>query len=428
MSAGFKPGLIYEAVYTAKDPAIVGLGPTAVRDMISFLKYENSPFLPGDMQRYMKRSIGIGTSQSGRFLRTFLYQGFNADEKGRKVFDGVWAHVAGAGRGSFNHRFAQPSRDGQALANYNWPTDLFPFTDLDETDPESEKTGALLTTAQKQNVVPKIFYTNGSYEYWGRDAALIHTTPDGKDDAPLARDTRVYSFAGTQHGAGRFPPERSSTQYLPNPNDYRWIMRALLTAMNAWLRDDKEPPPSLFPRISRQELAVRAELKMPHVPGLEVPQPRIAYRLDFGPELAKSGVVSVEPPRIGKPYPVLLPQVDADGNEIAGIRLPCIQAPLGTYTGWNLRDAKTGAPHAMIAFIGSFLPFAPTEADRERMHDPRPSIASRYASKADYMARLRAAADSLAQNGYVLVSDVPRMVDQASVQWDYWMLTRSAAR
>ena len=165
---GFEPARIYEVVYTAKDPAVVGLGPAAIRDYVSYMKQQGE----------VERAIGFGVSQSGRFLRTFLYYGFNADEHGKRVFDGVWAHVAGAGRGSFDHRFAQPSRDGHPLLNLFYPSDVFPFTDVDET--EGGITDSILARARKDGVVPKIFYSNGAYEYWGRAASLIRLVPMGR--------------------------------------------------------------------------------------------------------------------------------------------------------------------------------------------------------------------------------------------------------
>lgn len=192
LDGGFDPGKIYEVIYKAKDPVLVGLGPTAVRDIASFLKYGGAKTALSDQQKTTKRALAFGVSQSGRFLRSFMYDGFNQDEKNRRVFDGVWAHVAGAGRGPFNARFGQPSRDGHPFLNVQYPVDLPPFTDLDGE----------LSKFTQANVVPKIFYSNGSYEYWGRSASLIHTTKDGKQDAPIAKDTRIYFFAGSQHGTG----------------------------------------------------------------------------------------------------------------------------------------------------------------------------------------------------------------------------------
>ncbi|MEO7653454.1 MAG: alpha/beta hydrolase domain-containing protein, partial [Bryobacteraceae bacterium] len=340
MDAGFEPGRIYELVYTARDPALAGLGLTAVRDLMSFLKYGtgNSVTPLGDQRRFIKRAFGFGTSQSGRFLRTFVYYGFNADENGRQVFDGVLAHVAGGGRGSFNQRFAQPSRDGHPFLNFFYPTDIFPHTDVTQTDAETGLTDGLLAKADQAKVTPKIFYTNSSYEYWGRSASLIHTTVDGRNDAPLPASTRIYMFAGGQHGPASFPPKRSATRNLTNPNPYTWSMRALLVAMQNWVKDGKEPPPSQYPMLAEGKLVAVPALQFPKIPGITVPQRlQKGYRADYGPEFRSRGIVTIEPPQIGKPFPTLVPQVDGDGNETAGVRMPDIQAPLATFTGWNLR-------------------------------------------------------------------------------------------
>ena len=213
LEGGFEPFKIYDVVYVAKDPALVGLGPAAVRDMISQMKYEATPEL-GLPAGAIEHAIAWGVSQSGRFLRTFLYHGFNADEQSRRAFDGVMAHVAGGGRGSFNHRFAQPSRDGHPFLNKLYPSDIFPFTDVVQHDPETDMRGGLLAGIQPGHM-PKVFYTNSSYEYWGRAASLIHTSLDGTADAPLLDNVRIYSFAGGQHGPGRFPAaahQRPATQ------------------------------------------------------------------------------------------------------------------------------------------------------------------------------------------------------------------------
>src|SRR5579859_1581161 len=340
MEAGFEPGRIYELVYTAKDPALVGLGPAAIRDLISFLKYGNGNNATSlaDERRFIKRAYGMGTSQSGRFLRTFLYYGFNADEKGRKTFDGILAHVAGAGRGSFDIRFGQPSRDGHPFMNLFYPTDIFPFTDVEETDPDTGITDGILVKSEQEHVTPKIFYTDSAYEYWGRSASLIHTSPDGKKDAPLPAGTRIYFFAGGQHGPAAFPPQRTVTTNLPNPNPYTWSMRALLVAMDQWVANNVEPPPSQYPRIANNQLVDLSALRFPNIHGVVVPtRPQRAYHVDYGPDFRTRGIIGIEPPQVGKPFPTLVPQVDADGNETSGIRMPDIQAPLGTYTGWNMR-------------------------------------------------------------------------------------------
>lgn len=404
--AGFEPGKIYEVVYTGKDPAVIGLGPAAIRDYIAYMKQKGEA----------KRAIGFGTSQSGRFLRKFLYDGFNADEHGKIVFDGLWAHVAGAGRGSFNDRFGQPSRDGHTWMNFFYPTDLFPFTDEPETD--GGITDSMLARARKDGVVPKIFYTNGSYEYWGRNAGMIHISPDGKKDIPPPPTTRIYYLAGTQHGPNA-QPNRNNTENRANPQDYRFAMRALLASMNSWITDGTAPPQSLIPRINKDQLVTPAALNFPKVPGMKVPaEPSYAWRLDFGPEFRSKGIETIEPPNVGKPFPTLVPQVDRDGNETAGLRLPELAVPLATFTGWNLRDAKIGAPDEIQSMTGSFIPFARTKAEREKTGDPRPSIEERYSGREDYLNKIEAAARNLAAQHLLLDRDIERVKEKAGARWD----------
>jgi hypothetical protein len=408
-AAGFEPGKIYEVVYTGKDPAVVGLGPAAIRDYISYMKQQGE----------VKRAIAFGVSQSGRFLRKYLYDGFNADEHGQKVFDGLWAHVAGAGKGSFNNRFGQPSRDGHTWMNFFYPTDLFPFTDQPETD--SGITDAVLARAVKDNVVPKIFYTNGSYEYWGREAGLIHISPDGKKDVPPAPTTRIYYIAGTQHGANA-NPVKNNTQNDANPNDYRFALRALLVAMNNWVTDGAAPPESEIPRINKDQLVAPSALAFPKIPGVNLPkEPNYAWRLDFGPDFRSKGIVAVEPPKVGKTFPTLVPQVNADGNETEGIRLPEVAVPLATYTGWNLRDPKIGAPDEIQSMVGSFIPFPRTKAEREKSGDPRLSIEERYKSREDFLAQVEAATRPLIAKHLLLERDAERIKEKAAARWDSLM-------
>lgn len=428
MEAGFEPGKIYEMVYRAKDPVVVGLGPAAVRDFISFLKY-NAPNTPtaalGDQGRFIKRAIAFGTSQSGRFLRTFLFYGFNQDEENRKVFDGVWSHVAGGGRGSFNHRFAQPSRDGHPHMNCSYPTDIFPFTDLPETDAETGLAGGILSRAMEAKVTPKVFYTNSSYEYWGRSAGLIHASLDGKQDAPLAPDTRAYLLTGTQHGPGSFPPRQGAGRNLANGNDYRWILRSLLVRMNDWIANGKEPPAAAIPRVDRDQLVTVGAVNWPKIPGSALPErPQRAWRADYGPDFRSKGVVTQEPPKLGNAFTTLVPQVDRDGNETSGILAPMIQAPLATFTGWNLRKPEQGAPDEIYSMVGSTFFFARTKAERAKTGDPRPSIEERYKNKQDYMVKYTSAAQSLVASGYLLESDLPKILELGASYWDAVMIAR----
>jgi hypothetical protein len=419
MAAGFEPKKIYEVVYTSQDPPVVGAGAAAVRDTISRLKYGASPEL-GLPQGAIRRAVAFGISQSGRFLRTFLYYGFNEDESNRKAFDGVMAHVAGAGRGSFNHRFAQPSRDGHPYLNFFYPTDIFPFTDLAQRDPETGADDGLLTHALKPSMWPRIFHTNTSYEYWGRAASLIHTTIDGRGDAAVPPNVRIYLLAAGQHGVAPFPPTRTIGQQMNNPLDFRWAMRALLLSMHRWVADDAAPPPSAYPRVADGTLVLPQALKFPRLPGVRVAAtPHKAYRADYGPDFISKGLVTQEPPRIGSAFPILVPQVDADGNEIAGIRLPELAVPVATYTGWNLFNDRSGPPQVVSSMQGSFIPFPRTTADRERAKDPRQAVSQRYASREDYLARVATAADTLVARGYLLKDDVSRIVAQAGTRWDY---------
>jgi hypothetical protein len=419
LAAGFAPKKIYEVVYRAQDPPVVGVGPAAVRDTISRLKYHGAPEL-GLAPGAIKRAVAFGISQSGRFLRTYLYYGFNEDESHRKVFDGMMPHVAGSGRGSFNHRFAQPSRDAHPFINFFYPTDIFPFTDAEQTDPETGITDGLLTHATRPAFQPNIFYTNSSYEYWGRAASLFHTTVDGTKDARLPANVRGYLLAAGQHGVAAFPPTRSIGQQLNNPLDYRWAMRSLLLAMNRWVTDGTAPPASALPRVDQGTLVTPDKLKFPKLPAVNVATvPHKAYRADYGPDFITKGVVAQEPPAIKSAFTMLVPQVDADGNELAGIRLPELAVPVATYTGWNMFNEASGPTNVVSSMQGSFIPLARTRADREKSGDPRRSVEERYRGRDQYLAEIAKAANDLVTKGYLLKADVPRIVAQAGTRWDY---------
>ncbi len=418
LDGGFEPGQIYEVVYVSENPPLVGLGPTATRDLISYLKH--GPPEPLSIPHgSIGRAIGFGSSQSGRFLRTFLYHGFNADEANRRVFDGVISHVAGGGRGSINHRFAQASRDAHPYMNIFYPTDIFPFTDVSQTDPETGKTAGLLAHLDTR-FLPKVFYTNSSYEYWGRAASLIHTTVDGAHDATLLDTTRIYAFAGSQHGPARFPPETSIGQQRNNPMNFRLNLRALLGAMNRWTRDDTPPPNSQYPRLDEATLVSPDQLGFPEIPGVNVStRPHKAYRADYGPRFESEGIVTQQPPAIGAAFPMMVTAVDEDGNEAAGIRLPEQSVPLATYTGWNLFNAESGPAHELSSMQGSYIPFPLTRAARESSGDPRRSIEERYGSRAQYLGLVSGAALEQIAQGYLLPEDMAGVVEQAGRHWDH---------
>ena len=419
MPGGFEAGMLYEFVYQGKDPVVAGAGLAAVRDFISFLKYGGEAGGWSGPRPSVKLAIGFGISQSGRWLREFLFDGFNADESGRQVFDGVWADVAGAGRGSFNFRYAQPSRDGWPYLNVFYPTDLFPFTDTDETDPVTGKTAGLLDRARAARVQPKLFLTNDSSEYWGRAAALVHVTADGKRDVPLSPETRLYFMAGVQHSPRSLPLVKLGTAYDLNVVDHRPIQRALLADLEAWVKDGVAPPASVYPRIAEGQLTGLAGWHFPALAGVRTPQhPRVARRLDFGPEFASRGVILQEPPKVTGAFPVLVPQVDADGIDLGGVRLPEVSVPLATFTGWNLRAAQRGAPGELAEFYGSTFPLARTKEARAQTHDPRLSIAERYTGRDDYLRRVNRAADELIRQRFLMPQDRDLVVQRAGRLWD----------
>lgn len=416
LNGGFQPGKIYEYVYVVADPVVAGGGFAAIRDFASYAKHSRDAVAPA------QRVYGQGISQDGRFLRDLLYQGFNADEEGRIALDGVLAHVGGAGRGSFNYRFAQPSRDAQPTSSIFFPTDVFPFTDQPEHDPVTGQTGGLLDLATQEKVVPKMFFSCTSYEYWGRAAALIHISADGKHDAAISNDVRIYHFTGLQHFSGPFPPQKGTGDLLgqepesPLPIKYFW--RSMISNMDAWVRSNTPPPPSSYPKIADGNLVPLSEYAFPVIPGVNRPhEANEAYRLDFGPNW-RQGVLSIEPPKVGPAFPVLVPQVDADGNERDGVRLPEISVPLATYASWNLRDPSIGAPNQRVAFEASYLPFPQTAADRQRTKDPRKSIAERYHDRDDYMTRYKAAVDDLVTARWILREDRDSLLNRGAQEWN----------
>lgn len=415
LKGDFQPGRIYEYVYVVADPVVAGGGFAAIRDFASYAKHATDAVTPA------LRVYGEGISQNGRFLRDFLYQGFNADEEGRMALDGVLAHVAGAGRGSFNYRFAQPSRDAQPTSSVDFPTDIFPFTDESERDPRTGESGGILDRAAADQTVPKIFFSNTSYEYWGRACALIHISPDGKSDAAISDKVRIYHFTGLQHFSAPFPPPKGKDDLLgqqpQSPLPVRYFWRAMIANMDAWVRNNVPPPPSSYPKISDGTLVPIDRYQFPDIPGIKTPhEANAATRLDFGPNW-KRGVLSVQPPQAGAAFPVLVPQVDADGNERDGVRLPEFTAPLATYTGWNLRDPAIGAPDQRVAFEGSYIPFAKTAEAAKRSGDPRKSIAERYASGDDYLSRYQSAADALIAQHWILKEDRAALLDRGRQEW-----------
>jgi hypothetical protein len=415
INGNFQPGKIYEYVYVVADPVVAGLAFAAVRDFASYAKHASDSITP------IERVYGEGISQNGRFLRNFLYEGFNSDEDGKLALDGVLAHVAGAGRGDFNYRFAQPSRDAQPTSSVFFPTDIFPFTDQPEKDPLTGETGGLLDRAAAEKVVPKIFFSNTSYEYWGRACALIHSSADGKQDVPISDHVRIYHFTGEQHFPGPWPPAKGEGDLLgqkpESPLAIRYFWRAMIANMDAWVRSQTLPPPSSYPKIADGTLVALPDYAFPVIPHVNKPhEANSGTRLDFGANW-RDGILSIQPPKVGEPFPVLVPQVDADGNERDGVKLPEITLPVATYASWNLRDPSIGAPDQRVSFEASYIPFPKSAAERQASGDPRRSIAERYSGREDYLTRYTKAVDDLVKQRWILPEDRDAVLARGEQEW-----------
>jgi len=420
MPGGFIPGYIYELIYEAQQPIVQGLGLAGIRDLVAFLKYDSThgnPLRRADGNPVAQLAMGWGISQSGRCLRMLLYDGLNADEKGRIVFDGMMPHVAGGGLGFFNHRFASPTRFSTQHGDHLYPTDVFPFTYGVEDDPFTNRREGILDRCRASGTVPKIMHTQTSAEYWNRAGSLVHTDPGGTRDSQLPREVRIYAFGGAQHGAGSGGPGSVVSGQLPaNPTDYRPLLRGLLIALDQWIRDDIEPPPSRFPRISERTL-----LSWEQGPSGWHPLPGVRYPdvihepsfLDYGDGFSTTRQITQHPPQIRDQYRVLVPGYDADNNERGMLRLPSIEVPVATFTGWNHRNPKTGAEAELTRLNGSYIPFPRTMSERSESGDPRPAVQERYRDYADYLARIRAATEELIAERYLLEEALPRLLELA---------------
>ena len=417
LESGFEPGRIYELIYTVRDPKVVGLGLAAVRDSISFFRFDtedsegNANPLTVDAEAGTKPDSEYayiyGVSQSGRFITHMIWQGFHVDEAGRMIFEGARIHVPGGGKGGFNHRFAQTTHHPSHLEGNYMPADHPPFNYLPDDDPGFGGENDVLALAKRMGKVPLIMVTNNALEYWTRSASLIHTDVEGKRDMPVHPNVRIYVTNSAPHRGVR-NIESPIYEHTVNPIDVSPVLRALLVAMDRWVSEGAAPPPSAYPRIERGELITAAEhaARFPAIPGMRHPGVNLRPpRVDYGPRFWSEGIIDVVPPAMGEPYATLVAAFDSDGNDIGGIRLPELRVPLGTYQGWNARKAEFGAGDFLGRFEGSFWPFALTEAEREQSGDPRPSIGSRYADREAYIEEIREAVGELVEQGFMLKED-----------------------
>ena len=404
---GFDAGALYEVTYIARDPAVLGMGFAAVRDVASFLRRDTTAANPLAVAGHpsVSRAIAFGVSQSGRFLRDFLHLGFNEDTEGRVVFDGLMAHVAGARRMATNQRFGQPGRNPRHPQDPAWQADSFPFTYATLDDPLSGRRDGLLRRCALTGTCPKVMQTDSEHEWWASRASLLVTDTRG-NHIDLPPEVRAYMIAGTPHFAdpGDHMRKGLRAMSLPqNPLHAGPPMRALLTAMDAWVRDGVAPPASRVPMRAHGTLVEAAGAVATNIPGL--PYAAIHTPAAFSDQ-------SVLPARELGRYPVFVPRADADGMAIAGVRMLPLAVPRASYTAWNPRAAGFG-PGALYPLQGAVAPFAATEAERIAAGDPRPSLAVRYKDADAYVAAVSAAAARQVAERLLLEEDATRAVEAA---------------
>jgi len=435
LPAGFQPGRLYELIYRAKDPIVLGLGFAALRDVGSFFKFERRDDAgnANPVFRRGQRTVTIGTSQSGRFIRSYLHLGFNRDERGRVAFDGAMPHIGG-GLMPLNVRFGHPGRAWGDQIDHLYQAYDFPFHYAAMRDPITGRTQGILDRCAANGTCPKIFHVATSLEIWEGRQSLGLTDPLGRRDVPDPANVRSFILASTQHSPANPPlptaaPFGSCVQQS-NPNPHTWAMRALLTELVAWVKDGRAPPASVVPRIADGTLVAPNQVRIPAIPANaygNVQRPALRYLanhnplqvLDFGPDYRagdSSGVISVEPPRQGvQSYGILVPQADADGMDIGGVRSVYQQAPIGSYMAWNV-GRRDRFEDGFCLFQGAFIPFAATRAEREATGDPRPSIEERYPNREAYVAAVRKATEALVAQRTMLPADATHLIRQAQTE------------
>lgn len=404
---GFDAGAIYEFIYPAQGAVPAGLGLAATSDLVSYLRgnggHDAPPVLSG-----IRHTIGLGISQSGRFLRDLIHFGFNADENGARVFDGAIPHIAGSRKSFTNGHFAQAGRYSRQHEDHDYPGDQFPFSYAETTDPLSGAGGSILSACASTGTCPKIMHTDTSTEFWQARAALVSTSPTG---APLTMpdNVRLYFLAGQPHFTGWQSVSTNSAlcRFPTNPVSSAPIMRALLTSMRDWVTDGKLPPASRYPSVADGTLVPLADLALPNFGGdAYVPVYNVLNVRDH----------ATVPPKEGPAYPVLAPQLDADGLPRGGVLDPALAAPLGTVWGWNLRkDGFAGGN--LCGLTGSFVPLANTRAEADAKGDGRKPIMERYADEVAYLEALSAASDKLVAAGLMLADDKAIVRERGKAMW-----------
>jgi hypothetical protein len=408
---GFDRGAIYEFIYRARDPIVMGIGFAAIRDIVSFLRYEtkDNPLAPQE-RVCIRHALGFGISQSGRVLRDLVYLGFNQDLAGRQVFDGILPVVAGSRRTCINWQFAQAGRYSRQHEDHSYGDDQFPFSYPTLSDPISGRSGGILQRARDAGVCPKVLHLDTESDLWQARSSLVATDTSGNDVA-MPDEVRVYIVSGVSHAP--FRPLSKPVMQLPgNRLGYGAFMRALLVALLEWVEQGVAPPASRFPSRASGTLVTLTETRatFPKLPQVNFPNVLNELRLRDH---------SVEPPIESLAYPVFVQATDADGNALGGIRHPMVDAPLATHTGWSLRASGYGEGD-LFTIQGSMIPFATTEAERQPADDPRPSVEARYASRDVWAAQLAAATDCLVAERLLLPEDGDRLLAAARESWDVY--------
>jgi hypothetical protein len=411
----FQNGRLYEFVYPARDPLVAGLAFAGLRDLTAFLRRASADDggTPNPVAGDARHVFSFAVSQPTRFMRDFLHLGFNEDEQGRPVFDGMLNWIGGASGGFFNYRFAQPGRTHRQRIGRWYPEFEFPFANNVIPDAITGKTDGRLRRCLATNTCPKVFEVNSENEYWAKGMSLLHTDTKGHD-LPDPANVRSYLLSSLPHSTGVAPSGKGICQQPRNPIVANPTLRALLIALDEWVSGTKEPPASRVPKRADGTLVPvsHAVKEFPVIPG-------ITYNgrlhegdlFDFGPSSGQ-GIVSVAPPRLLRaPYPVFVPKTDRDGNDIAGLRMVEVAVPTATYTGWGLRAGPAAGDGCDAA--GQQIIFARTKAERLAANDPRPSIEERYPSHEDYVRKVTEAAKKLERERFLLEEDVKRYVSAA---------------
>jgi Alpha/beta hydrolase domain len=403
---GFDRGAIYEFIYPAKDPEVMGIGFAAIRDLVSFLRNDMTEKNP--LRGTVRHTAGFGISQSGRVLRDLVHLGFNQDLEGRQVFDAIFPVVSGSRRTFINFGFAQPGRYSRQHEDHAFLDDQFPFTYPTLSDPLSGKTDGIMRSAAEAGVRPKVMHLDADADMWAARASLVATDPVGKDVA-MPEDVRIYLASSTQHAVHK-PGAKHAGQLPGNPLGYSSWMRALLIALTEWVEKGTPPPASQFPSRATESLTTReaAEQAFPRIPGVRFPDVLNALHLRDH---------TVEPPVDGPEYPLFVNALDVDGNSLGGLRHPVLAAPLGTHTGWAVR-VPGYAEGDLFTVQGSYIPFPATEAERRASGDPRRPIEARYPSHAAWASQVISATEQLVADRLLLREDADRLIAAARESFD----------